>query len=131
MIRHAIVVTLAAVSGFAFSSEPTPKELLGYWVPKTSACKSPLGLHVEPTAVSFRNGATSRKLPTQTCFSCEGGVRYSGIVVWVSPMATGEAPFFVYFNAGERRGVTRVEITSPELQSEFPINNVELKRCNT
>jgi hypothetical protein len=126
-----ILVAFATLSGLAFSSAPTPKEFHGYWVPQTSTCKSELGLHVEPTGVSLQNGAISRLFTTQTCFSCEGGARYSGIVVWVSPISTSEAPFFVYFNADERRGIARIEITSPELRSEFPIKNVKLKRCKT
>jgi len=79
--------------------------------------------------MQFHNGERQRSFEIDTCFSCEGGARYSGIVVWATPTNSEGQSFTAYFNAGERKGVTIVEIPSFELQSQFPLHNVKLKHC--
>lgn len=126
----AVVFALLTVySTVAISGEPLPSELHGYWVPSKALCSSSLGVHVSPYAIQFRKGKRVLSFPVEACFSCEGGVRYSGIVVWAIPVKAGNHPFTAYFNAGERKGVSVVEISFSGLQAQFPLNNVELKHC--
>lgn len=121
-----------AVSSSALATE-VPKEFLGDWVPQTASCQSELKFRVEPSRVVLQNGATTKAFgDIDVCYSCEGGAQYNGKVVWLMPESNskGPAPFTAYFNAGEKRGVTKLDIIKPEIQRMFPLNNVALKRCN-
>lgn len=124
------VLALLAYTSPVQSAEPLPSEFHGTWVPAGSACPAPLGISVSAQAIQFRNAKSKRSFPVEACFSCEGGSRYDGIVVWATPTGTqAELPFTAVFNAGERKGVAVVDVLSPTLQSQFPLNKVELKRC--
>ena len=122
-------VLLAVYSSVRGSIEPLPPEFHGYWVPSSGDCSSSLGIRVLPYTIQFREGEKLLSFPIEPCFSCEGGSRYDGIVVWAIPVKSESQLFTAYFNAGERKRVAIVEVSSPELQSQFPINNVELKPC--
>jgi hypothetical protein len=119
-----------ALESLALGAEQLPSELSGYWVPKSASCSSPLGLNVTTNTITFKNAKESRSFANiEPCFSCEGGVQYSGIVIWVSTLGNKEAPFTVYFNANEIKNTALVEIESSELQLKFPLNKVRLKKC--
>ncbi len=131
-MRRAFLIAsllLAGYSSAAASAESLPSELYGYWVPSRAACSSSLGIRVSAQTIQFRKGDKQLSFQIEPCFSCEGGARYSGIVVWAIPKNSKDQSFTAYFNAGERKGVTVVEIPSSELQSQFPLNNVKLKNC--
>lgn len=113
------------------SAEPLPPEFHGTWVPAGSACPSPLAISVSTQSIQFRNAKSERSFQVEACFSCEGGARYNGIVVWATPTEPqAELAFTAYFNAGERKGGAVVEVLAPGLQSQFPLNKVELRRCS-
>jgi len=132
-MRCALIAAASLLVGYSspvVSAEPLPPEFHGYWVPSGAACSSSLGIRVSAKAIQFSKGENKQSFPVDPCFSCEGGARYSGIVVWAAPAnSENQAPFIAIFNSGERKGVTVVEISSPGLQSQFPLNNVELKHC--
>ena len=128
-MRSFVWSLLLLVSLCVLAEEPVPKELQGYWVPTASSCKSTLGVLVAASSVEFRGPRKKQAVPTQTCFTCEGGARYSGIVIWVLPAALTQDEFTLHLNSGERKGVAKVEFENPERWSSFPIHNVDLKRC--
>jgi hypothetical protein len=114
----------------ARASDSLPVEFLGVWVPAKASCESPVRMSVAPGLVEFTNSSSSRLFPAaEPCFSCEGGARYGGIVVWLTPSGSESSSFVVRFNAGERKGFAIIEVLSAELQSLFPLNNVLLKKC--
>jgi hypothetical protein len=129
MPRLFITLCFGLFSAAVFSEPQLPAELHGYWVPSSASCSSTLGIRVSANAIQFKNKTMIQAFPVEACFSCEGGVRYSGIVVWGIPVGANEQPFVSYFNARERKGVATLEINSTGLQSKFPLNDVELKRC--
>lgn len=111
---------------------PVPDEFIGDWTPMKSACKSATILRVELESVSLLSKADQLSFgDLDICYSCEGGVRYSGEVVWLSPdfNKSGTVPFIIRFNANEKKGVTRIEFLDPELKKRFPIENVALRKC--
>lgn len=131
-MRRSLFTALALFGGLASAGEPpVPQESQGYWVPAGASCKSELGVIVGATSIEFRNERNRRLINTRTCFSCEGGARYSGIVIWVTATEPNNGEFTLYLNAEERHGVATVEIESAELRSSFPLNDIALKRCGS
>jgi hypothetical protein len=132
MIRSLLtIIPLVAACQSVHAATPMPDELLGVWVRATDSCASYLRLNVTPNTIQFRKGQLKDEFPVEPCFSCEGGARYDGIVVWASPVGKGDMPFVAHFNHGERRGVALVDISFSGLQSKYPLGGVELKHCGT
>lgn len=131
-MRRAFFTVFALAAGIASAGEPPiPKSLQGCWVPASSSCRSELGVLLAANSVEFRNKNKRHLVPTQACFSCEGGAKYSGVVVWVSPSAPGKSEFTLYLNAEEQEGVAKVEIDGAAMSAAFPLHNVALRRCDT
>lgn len=65
------------------------------------------------------------------CYSCEGGAKYDGNVIWLTPESDTDSrvPFIAYLNAGEKMGVTVVDIDVSALKKRFPLDELELKKC--
>jgi len=123
-----LLVTLPALA----VELPVPAEFIGEWVPVGSACNANSRLRVESTSVTLANGSDSQQFGNlDLCFSCEGGARYSGMVLWLLPEFNkgGRTPFTVRFNAKEEKGITVVEIERDALKERFPIHNVKLHKC--
>ena len=123
---------LLGLSGAAIAVPEVPAEFLGDWVPEAATCQSPLKFSVEPKRVVLVNGTHSKAFGNlDVCFSCEGGAKYNGQVVWLMPEFGGNAtsPLIAYFNADETLGVTKVDFQWPDLKSQFPLHQVALKRC--
>jgi hypothetical protein len=111
---------------------PVPAEFIGDWVPVGGPCEATSRLRVESDTVTLINGSDSQRFGgLDICFSCEGGARYSGRVVWLLPEFSkgGRSPFLVRFNANEEPGVTVVEFEREDLRQRFPLHNVKLQRC--
>ncbi len=86
---------------------------------------------MEPTQAVLINGAQSKAFGNlDFCYSCEGGAKYSGKVVWMMAEFGGKTdpPFTAQFNAGEKLGVAMLDL-QPGLQRQFPLQQVALKRC--
>lgn len=129
-MRRFLVTALALVAGYVSAGEPhVPKESQGYWVPASASCVSDLGVFIGASSVEFRNKQQRRLIKTQACFSCEGGARYSGIVIWVTADVPGSGEFTVYLNSEERQGMAKVEIDDTAMRSAFPLDGIALKRC--
>jgi hypothetical protein len=144
--RVAGLVILVAIAPL-MAQTSIPAEFRGDWVPQTANCNSPLKLAVTETTLSLVNGTDTQSwgnvgLPT-TFF----GPDYNGISVVALPDFDGSQPFTVYFNADEKKNVTKVSIyteapvlKNPELAkmqaaakhlaNRFPLNDAPLKRCN-
>ncbi|WPL18902.1 hypothetical protein Thiowin_03993 [Thiorhodovibrio winogradskyi] len=43
--------------------------------------------------------------------------------------SSGAQSFVAYFNAGEQRGVTKLDIQDKAIQRAFPLHDVALKKC--
>ncbi len=122
---------VASVPVFALGP-PVPDAFIGDWAPMKSACKSATILRVELESVSLLGKADQQSFgDIDICYSCEGGTRYSGEVVWLSPdfNQSGTAPFIIRFNANEKKGVASIEFLDPELKKRFPIENIALRKC--
>ena len=116
----------------ATNADAGPPEYVGDWVPKSGTCDSKLKFRIEGKQVILKNGDLSKAFgDLEYCLSCEGGARYSGKVVWLYPEFNSgkQAPFVAYLNAGEKIGVTVLEIKDAGLKQQYPLHNVPLKRC--
>ena len=83
-VLSSVTALVLSLSGTAFAVPGTPPEFLGDWVPKTSTCQSQLRFRVEAQRVVLINHSQSTSFENlDFCYSCEGGARYSGMVVWM------------------------------------------------
>lgn len=123
-------------------------ELRGDWVPATAGCDASQRLRVAESTLTLINGkdtASYGNIGIPTSFF---GPEYQGISVVAMPeIDSGNSPFTVYFNADEKKGVTRVEIyvemkgamnaqvkaiqdANKKLAGRFPALNLKpLKQC--
>jgi len=130
----------------AQDEEPLPefhRDFIGDWVPKNASCKSALRFRVGPKRVVLVNGQKSRSFKIRTgdyCMSCEGGARYSGQVIWLTPgmsdfadseySESSKPSFDIRFNADEKIGTTVLNMEqNPKLAKRFPLDGVELRKC--
>jgi hypothetical protein len=103
-------------------------------------------LHVTETTLSLVNGPDSQSWGNVGVPTTFFGPDYNGISVVALPDFDGSQPFTVYFNADEKKGVTKVSIyteapvsrnpglakiqaAAKKLASRFPLNDAPLKRC--
>lgn len=123
---------LLAATSVPATEIPVPAEFVGEWAPAGSSCDAQSRLRVESSTVTLINGADSQQFGhLDICFSCEGGARYSGLVVWLLPEFNqqGRTPFTVRFNTAEEKGITVVEIERDDLRQRFPLHKVKLHKC--
>lgn len=131
-MRSIVSVILLVLSAATWSVQGVPPDFVGDWVPKALTCQSQLRLRVEPDRAVLINGPLSKAFGNlDFCYSCEGGAKYSGMVVWMLPEFGGKVdpPFTARFNADERPGVAQLEFRDPETRRQFPLHLVPLKRC--
>ena len=125
---------------------PIPAELRGDWVPQTADCGSPIRLRVGETTLTLVNGADSQSWGDVALPTSFFGPDYGGISVVALPDFEATQPFTVYFNADEKKGVTKVDIytemgrppnaeaariqaAAKKLATRFPLDKVPLKKC--
>lgn len=109
-----------------------PEEFIGDWVPSSSTCSSPIKFRVKSKAAVLINDKDSEAFEKiDLCYSCEGGAKYDGNVIWLTPESDTDSrvPFIAYLNAGEKIGVTVVDIDVSALKKRFPLDELELKKC--
>jgi len=135
--RSTLPTTIVALLVFLFGlptavlAAPLENALLGTWAPKGSqAFKAGPMVKVLPDKIILQNGRDSAQFgDLDACYTCEGGANYNGIVVWVVPeFSKKSAPFTLYFNAGEKRGVLQIEFMDHELEKRFPLKSL-LRKC--
>jgi hypothetical protein len=144
-IAIGILSLVLALSARAFSG-PVPEQLRGDWVPAKGGCDSPLRFRALVDTVELVNGKDREVyggLEWPTGFF---GPDYQGISVVGIPEFEGSQPFYMYFNADEKKGITKLQILAGEevpgrealnapiraakkLNGRFPLHDVELKKC--
>jgi hypothetical protein len=139
-------ILLAGLQLLAQSS--IPPEFRGDWVPQTASCGSAVKLQVAEATLTLVNGADSQSWGNVGLPTSFFGPDYAGISVVALPDFDASQPFTVYFNADEKKGVTKVNIytampgpMNPEVTkiqaaakkraTRFPLNDVPLKKCPT
>jgi hypothetical protein len=143
----AAAILLAAGAGNAAAEDKVPADQQGDWVPAKAACQSPLRFRVAETRMTLINGKDSESYGdigiTHTFF----GPDYQGIsFVAIPEFNRGDTAFTVYFNADEKKGMTKLSIlvgqeapgndsynaivrAAKKLNQRFPLDNVLLKKC--
>lgn len=124
-----LAMTLAAGRALA---EDIPAEFRGTWKPRQEHCQSGAAMLVDRESITLKSTHRSRRFANvDVCYSCEGGARYGGIVVWAMPSAPqGDILFTVKFNADELRGVAVIEADDAESPArQFPVLGVPLEKC--
>jgi hypothetical protein len=142
-----LVVAAVHVSGSSlFAQTPVPAQFRGDWVAQTATCESAVRLRVAATTMTLMNGKDSQTWGDVALPSGYFGPDYNGISVVAIADFEGSQPFTVFFNADEKKGVTRVDIymdmggnlnpalaklqaASKALATRFPLNMVPLKQC--
>jgi hypothetical protein len=114
---------------------PMPAEFVGDWVSKEAFCEATVRLRVEVDTVTLINGSDSQEFgDLHLCYSCEGGARYGGEVVWLMPEfnklgSAKRGPFTIRFNADEEKGITVIDIMDKSLKKRFPLHELKLIKC--
>ena len=138
---------LVVAAGAALAAQATiPLEFHGDWVPTGRGCQSPVKLRVAAATLTLVNGTDSQTWGNVGVPASFFGHDYEGISVVALPDFDATQPFTVYFNAEERKGVTKVSIytemrgpmnpqlaklqaDAKKLASRFPLNDAPLERC--
>jgi hypothetical protein len=149
IVRALFIVStvMAAAAGYASAQDKVPAEFQGDWVPATGACTSQVRFRVAESSMTLINGkdtATYGNLGTTATYF---GNEYNGIsVVFLPELNGGDPPFTVFFNADEKKGVTKVDIytempgpmnapgralqaAAKKLATRVPVNKIPLKKC--
>ena len=125
-----------------------PAEFIGDWVPVKGTCDSTVRFRAEGNRFALINGKDSESYGNLFMSATYFGPDDSGISKVVIPDSdTNDPPFMVFFNADEKKGVTKLDIytegpVSPhaalaaqqmahkKLAQRFPpLNNNPLKKC--
>lgn len=110
MRRLPILLALLTLVARGANAQIAP-ELHGDWVPEKSTCDSAQRLRVGDSSMTLINGKDTASYGNIGVPSTFFGPDYTGISVVAMPeIDSGNSPFTVYFNADEKKGVTRVEI---------------------
>jgi hypothetical protein len=142
----AAVLLVSGLGGAA--SGPMSADVVGDWVPASASCDAKQRFRVEAAKMTLINGSDQQSWGDLETALSYFGPDYQGISTVVMPdFNSGDPPFTVYFNADEKKGVTKVEIyvpmqgnTNPQvaaiqarhekLAKRFPgLNMTALKKC--
>jgi hypothetical protein len=149
--RLTVVAATAALcagssAGAVVLQSELPAQFRGDWVPQTADCAGPVRFRVAEKTLTLVNGKDAQTWNNVALPTSYFGPDYRGISVVAIPDFDNSQPFLVYFNADEKKGVTKVEIyvemkgnTNPEvariqaaakrLATRFPLNNMPLRKC--
>lgn len=143
----AVAAVLALGARCTAAEETMEAELQGDWVAEKATCESPVRFRVAETRMTLINGKDSASYGDIGIARTFFGPDYAGISVAAMPeLNSGNSPFTVYFNADEKKGVTKLEIyqeikgpqnaqlkaiqaAAKKLSERFPLNNIPLKQC--
>jgi len=140
----AAAVLLGAAHVLAQAS--IPPEFHGDWAPAAAECKSGVRLRVAEGTLTLINGQDTQTWGNVGVPTTFFGPDYTGISVVALPDFDASQPFTAYFNADEKKGVTKVNIynemrgpmnpqvaaiqaAARKLAARFPLNDVPLKKC--
>lgn len=133
MKKYFGLIVIALASHVANAEDTIPQEFLGKWIPKSQSCRSTSGTAVIIGADSIEILDTQSKTIYQgvdICNSCEGGSKYSGIVLWVTPKDKSPFPFILYLNAHEKSGAAELEVVDEEIAKKFSAPATALQKCS-
>lgn len=138
---------LAAAANYASAQDKVPAQFQGDWVPATGACTSAVRFRVAESTMTLINGKDTASYGNLGTTATYFGNEYAGIsVVFWPELNGGDPPFTVFFNADEKKGVTKVDIytempgpmnapgralqaAAKKLAARFPLNKVPLKNA--
>ena len=147
---RALVTAIAAWilhAQYAGAQDKVPAAFQGDWVPASGNCQSPARFRVTEDKMTLINGKDSAVYGDIAIAHSFFVQDYQGISVVAMPdFNSGNPPFTVYFNADEKKDVTKVEIytemkgpqnaqvkaiqtAAKKLADRFPLNKIPLKKC--
>ena len=146
---HVLAGLLLGARAVAAHAEAVPAEYRGDWVPTTANCASPLRLRMTAAEAVLINGQDQAAYGHIGWPSGYFGEAYSGItVVGIPELDGGNAPFTIFFNAGEKKDVAKLGIlqgqevagsgkaqynqivrAAQQLNRRFPLDDVPLRKC--
>jgi hypothetical protein len=149
IIRALFIASMfvAMAASYAGAQDKVPAEFQGDWVPATGACTSLVRFRVAESSMTLINGKDTASYGHLETTATYFGNEYNGIsVVFLPELNSGNPPFTVFFNAGEKKGVTKVDIytempgpmnapgralqaAAKKLATRFPVNKIPLKKC--
>ena len=146
MLRICGAWVLMLVLGTSASAQAIPAAFQGDWVPANASCRSPLRFRATASRLTLINGTDTQSWGNLGLPPSFFGPDYKGISVVALPDYDGEQPFIVYFNAEEKKNVTKVSIynelkgpmnaqvaaiqgAAKRLARRFPLSDVPLKKC--
>ena len=142
-----VLVALMVAGVGLRAQDKVPAQFQGDWVPATAACDSAVRFRVTESKMTLINGADKAEYGGLGTTASYFGDSYQGIsVVFLPELNGGNPPFTVFFNADEKKGVTKVDIytympgplnapgkisqaAAKKLAMRFPINKAPLKKC--
>jgi hypothetical protein len=141
------LMILAAAASYAGAQDKVPAQFQGDWVPATGACTSAVRFRVAESSMALINGKDTASYGNLGTTATYFGNEYNGIfVVFLPELNGGDPPFTVFFNADEKKGVTKVDIytempgpmnapgkalqaAAKKLATRFPVNKIAMKKC--
>jgi hypothetical protein len=141
------VVALMTVAVGLQAQDKVPAQFQGDWVPATAGCDSAVRFRVTESRMTLINGADKAEYGDLGTTATYFGNEYQGIsVVFLPELNSNNPPFTAFFNADEKKGVTKVDIYTPmpgplnapgkalqaaakKLATRFPVNKIPLKKC--
>ncbi len=138
---------LAAAASYAGAQDKVPAQFQGDWVPATGVCTSAVRFRVAESTMTLINGKDTASYGNLGTSATYFGNEYNGIsVAFLPELNGGDPPFTVFFNADEKKGVTKVDIytempgpmnapgkalqaAAKKLATRFPLNKIPLKKC--
>lgn len=138
---------LALIVPEASAQQSVPPQFIGDWVAANVTCTAPLRFRATARQLTLINGRDTASYGDIAIPSGFFGPDYNGISVVLMPdINTGEPPFTAYFNADEKKGVTKLDIytdmkgpmnpqvaaiqgRAKRLSQRFPLHQVALKKC--
>jgi hypothetical protein len=150
MTRWALAVAGAVLllgTSAGWAQEPIPAEFRGEWVAATAKCDAKVRFRVAESQMTLVNGKDSASYGDIAIAHSFFGPDYQGISLAAFPeINSGNPPFTVFFNADEKKGVTKLDIyqeikgpvsaqvksiqaAAKKLAQRFPLNSIPLKKC--
>lgn len=142
-----VLAALMVAVGGLLAQDKVPAQFQGDWVPATGGCDSAVRFRVAESKMILINGADKAEYGDLGTTASYFGDSYQGIsVVFLPELNGGNPPFTVFFNADEKKGVTKVDIytympgplnapgkitqaAAKKLAMRFPLNKTPLKKC--
>ena len=127
-----VLVSWCLVSHSYAIEQDISKRYLGKYAKSAKECQSSSFVTLFAKTIKLTNGEFSVQLSgIDHCYSCEGGARYSGKVVWLFPEFGTQSPSRAMFtlNHNEQQGKLGVILKDPVLASSMGFTEAVLLKC--